>query len=82
MTGKITQTPCPRCKNIGGLRIETKFFGNPLGTWSLVGMGEKTTGRLKPVLKCSHCDLDLAGRFDGQHYAVFNPAKTEEEVAA
>jgi len=73
VTGTITKSPCPQCGEVGYLHITTRFVFKPLGTWSLAGAQDKTTGRMQPVLKCHNCSLDLIGEFDGEHHAAFDP---------
>lgn len=72
MTGTITRTACPKCKVVGGLRMETKLFSNEIGAFSVAGAQMKVTGEYKPVLLCSNCNLNFPGRFDGEHHAVFD----------
>jgi hypothetical protein len=73
MAGTITRTACPKCKEVGYLHIITRFVAKPLGTWSLAGAQVKTTGSMKPILKCHNCDFDLVGEFDGDFHATFQP---------
>lgn len=78
MSGKILRTPCPQCLAVGGLYIDPEVLVVlPLGTFSLAGAGLKTTGRYRPVLKCTGCDLDLPGEYDGPGHATFSPRPIE-----
>jgi hypothetical protein len=74
MTGTIDRTPCPQCGLASNLYIVIEFVAKPLGTFSLAGAQVKFSGRELPVLKCRNCPFMLVGDFDGEGYAVFNPA--------
>ncbi len=74
MTDTITKTACPKCTKVGGLHINIQLVSKPLGTFSLAGAQVKTSAYQAPVLECQHCDLHVAGRFDGDNHASFNPA--------
>lgn len=75
MTGTIHRTPCPQCKEIGGLFLSAQLVAQPLGTWSLSGSQIKTPAEITPFLKCVNCTFSLAGKFDGEFHATFDPSK-------
>ena len=81
MTGTITRTPCPQCHEVGGLYLDARIVAEPIGSHSLSGNQLKTTARVRPILKCTNCDLNLAGEFDGEHHASFDPPSQHTQDA-
>lgn len=73
MTGTIHRTPCPQCNEVGGLFLSAQLVAQPLGTWSLSGGQIKTPAEITPFLKCANCTFSLAGKFDGEFHATFEP---------
>ena len=82
MTGTITRTPCPQCKEVGGLFISSQVVAQPIGEWSLSGGQMKTPVSIKPFLKCANCTLNIAGEFDGEHHATFAPSQHPQDAPA
>lgn len=68
------ESPCPRCGATGTLTCEPRFVATPLGDFSLAGVMMKMPARVRPVLECSACGLNVAGEMhtDGRH-ALFPP---------
>lgn len=68
------QSPCPSCTATGTLSVDQVFDAAPIGDYSLAGVMMKTTGRFRPVLRCSACGLDHLGEYDtdGRH-VLFPP---------
>lgn len=73
MSGSIHHTACPQCKEVGGLFMSAQLVAQPLGTWSLSGSQIKTPAEITPFLKCANCTYSLAGKFDGEFHATFQP---------
>lgn len=69
--------PVPSCAAVGTLTLDRVFEAKPVGAYSLAGVQLKTTGRFRPVLRCSACGLDHRGEYDpdGRH-VTFPPLST------
>lgn len=70
------ESPCPRCAAAGTLSITSRLVAQPFGGFSLAGGMMKFPVRQLPVLVCSNCGLDHAGRWDpdGRH-VLFDPVR-------
>lgn len=60
---KLESTPCPGCSRLT-LRIEMRFQGKELGTWSLAGVQSKLNGRMWPYLYCTSCGISAPAKED------------------
>lgn len=71
---KLHETPCPKCKHPGSLKMESVFHAKPIGEWSLPGVQTKFVGEWKPVITCQieSCQFTRTGRYDGDSHAVFD----------
>lgn len=69
--------PCPVCDAAPGcLRITFRLVCAPLGSYSLAGATAKASARLRPVLTCTCCPLEVVGDLDddGRHVTFPRPA--------
>lgn len=70
----VDESPCPVCEAPPGcLAIEARMVAAPLGSFSLAGVGLKVPARLRPVLTCSACGLQVVGSFVDDGTAVVFP---------
>lgn len=65
-TDKLDTALCPKCSEVGKLRIEyrSKLAAKPLGSFSLAGaqMKVSATEIQVPFLCCDACGLELEGK--------------------
>lgn len=69
--------PCPACAAPPGcLRVTFRLVCAPLGSYSLAGATAKASARLRPVLTCDRCPLEVVGELDddGRHVVFPRPA--------
>lgn len=57
----VSDTPCPACGE-QALTIEMRLTANPVGNFSLAGVGMKVTAANKPWLACSNCGIEAEGK--------------------
>lgn len=66
---ELARKPCKLCEVIGTASVSLEFIAKPLGTWSLAGMQDKTTGSFAIIYRCSACNavgqLTKDGGYDG-----------------
>lgn len=61
---------CPKCGHEPPtLRVVSRIYTEPLGTFSVAGQQMKVIGAALPTMVCGACDFALAGRntADGKH---------------
>ncbi|MGN2642422.1 hypothetical protein ACTD5D_40870 [Nocardia takedensis] len=72
---------CPGCA-ADALHIEARLTTQPIGTFSLAGVGTKFAARETVWLVCRACGAQTQGRPDGQGHAAFDPgAMTTPDTA-
>jgi hypothetical protein len=69
---------CPWCVKPGGLSLAIQFYVEPVGSFSLAGVGMKLSMREVPKLACSLCQRSMIGRLEGSE-AVFPDPHVEPE---